>query len=80
MIIKEVIEHLQTYRPDQPCAYTVWLADDVKSRAKEMKVRLTKDEIVHVLERVHHKQDASIGINWDTIDYWIDEVRNGRRQ
>lgn len=73
MIMKELIEHLQGYRPDQTVACLIWLEDDVKTKAKEMGVRLTKDQITSVLENVEHKKDASLGISWDTLEFWIGE-------
>ena len=33
---------------------------------------LTNDEARQVLQLIKHKHDANIGINWETIEAWID--------
>lgn len=51
-----------------------WHIDDVKSIAED----LTDEECRQVLEAVKNNHDATIGVNWDTLKYWADEVRNER--
>lgn len=75
MIIKTAIEHLQSYPPQTPCAIALWLPSDVKSRAEERRIKLTEKQIDYVLYYIEQKQDASIGINWDVLDFWIDEMK-----
>ena len=55
----------------------IWHDEDVRSRAEDMGVDITEEQIKEVLSCVHRKADANIGINWDTIDYWIEEVISG---
>lgn len=75
MIIKEVISQLRTFHPQTPCAFDLWVPDDVKQEAREAGYPdITDEEVATVLERVHAKQDATIGINWDVLRSWIGEV------
>jgi len=39
---------------------------------------LTEDECRDVLARIKHKHDCNTGINWDFIDYWIEDVIKDR--
>jgi hypothetical protein len=52
--------------------YSVWWTDDIKSRDES----LTEEECRLILHIVEHSHDATIGINWDTIDNAIDEYRS----
>lgn len=52
----------------------IWQAGDVISRAEERGITLTETEANWVLDEMDHRQDASIGINWDTMDFYIDEL------
>ena len=54
----------------------VWCAEDVLVKADEIGIELTGEQVSDVLGYVERKHDASIGVNWDTIGYWIDEVIN----
>ena len=48
-----------------------WLTEDVSSLDES----LTEAECVEVLKRVAHHHDAHIGINWDVIQYHIDNLK-----
>ena len=74
MTIKELAEHIKSYPPETPCAYGLWLPDDVKGMAEQMGKKVTPDEIEEILYDVHYGHDASEGINWMKIQYAIDEV------
>jgi len=74
MTIAETIKHLQGYPPETPCAYGLWLPADVKGLAKEHGIKITKAQCAEVLERVHYKHDANIGLNWEVILFWIRET------
>lgn len=39
---------------------------------------ITVAQAREVLSAVDHNHDASIGINWDTLGYYLQEVRMGR--
>ena len=58
-------------------ALAVWHIDDVLGLAKERGKKLTKKQAKEVISLVSSKQDAELGINWDTIDCWIDMVKEG---
>lgn len=51
-----------------------WHIDDVKEVAPD----LTDDECRQVLQLAKNKHDATIGINWDTLQTWADYVRDER--
>ena len=72
MNIKDLIEHLETYDPETPCAYDLWLPDDVKCVDETRE--FTDDEIANVLDHVQDTRDATLGINWDTLEYAIDQL------
>lgn len=54
-----------------------WHIDDVLWRAKDQGVKITRKEASQVLELMLRKHDANMGISWETIDFWIDEVKGG---
>ena len=54
----------------------VWHVDDVKMRAEERGIDLSEQQALEILQQIDKGKDASIGINWDVIDYWTDEVLN----
>jgi hypothetical protein len=47
-----------------------WHIDDVKCR----RPLLTKEKCGAVLDAVEAQFDASVGVNWDTLEYWADEL------
>lgn len=47
-----------------------WYVDDVWGRC----AFLTTSECITVLEKCHLHHDATVGMNWDYIDYWIDRL------
>jgi hypothetical protein len=54
--------------PDWICDW--WHIDDVQSLQED----LTDDECREVLKTIEHGFDATVGINWDVISYYIDQV------
>lgn len=59
---------------DDVIAVAIWTVNDVMTKAKEMKERLTKEEAKSVLLDVEHCHDANKGINWDTIEESIRSI------
>ena len=51
-----------------------WHIDDVAMQAESMGEMLTEDECRDVLARVMRRHDCNIGINWDVIECWIEQV------
>lgn len=77
MKILELIEHLQkTYLPDDECACPLWLEADVEAIAEELGVKLTRDEIRGVLDRLDKQHDAEVGISWQTIRCFVEDLAN----
>jgi hypothetical protein len=64
-------------KPDNWYIRDDWGVEDVQSQAVDMGVKLTKDQIYKVMERVVQMHDANFGINWDVIGSAIDEVMGG---
>jgi hypothetical protein len=50
-----------------------WHIDDVKS----LDNKLTDDQAREVLQLVKNNHDATIGVNWDNIQFHIDGLKNG---
>jgi len=60
-------------------AVDVWSIEDVIDRARESReppLRVTKKQARAIIQALDRKKDATIGINWDTLDYWTDMVLN----
>lgn len=62
---------------------SLWSVDDVYSLDDENFTdtgdytgNITVEQAREVLRLAERKHDASIGINWDTLGYWLEEVRN----
>lgn len=77
MTVGELISHLQrSYKPDEPIAFSLWVSEDVQSLAEDSgdaSRRLTDKEVGAILAEFHHRQDADIGLNWQTLTqavYW----------
>jgi hypothetical protein len=51
-----------------------WQTCDVIDRAKEQGKKVTEEQAKEVLSRCLHKHDCNIGMSWDTIDFWTDEI------
>lgn len=48
-----------------------WSTEDVISCAKEKGKRISKEKAREILAEVLHRHDASIGVNWDVINCYI---------
>lgn len=66
--VKRLRKELEYY--EKNCTI-VWMADDVLS----LDNTLTDEQVSWVLERMESKHDASLGISWDTIEFYISEVK-----
>jgi len=51
-----------------------WCTQDVLEQAKSRGIDLSIAEARDVLSVMEAKHDCSMGLNWDVMDYWIDEV------
>lgn len=72
--IQSVILELERQKRDE--IRNIWHFDDVKGIAND----LTDDECREVLQLANDNHDATIGINWDTLEYWANEIRNNKNQ
>ena len=55
-----------------------WSTEDVLQRAKDNDVKLTEDEANSILLEMQRDYDADVGINWETIDDYIDDLVDER--
>jgi hypothetical protein len=46
----------------------IWCIDDVKS----IRPDLSDNECMEVLSKQEHKHDASMGVSWDTLEWYAD--------
>jgi hypothetical protein len=51
-----------------------WSTEDVLQRAKDNDVKLTEDEANSILLEMQRDYDADVGINWETIDDYIESL------
>jgi len=72
--VANVIEHLQGYNPDEHIATAIWCEADVMGRAEEQGMRITHKQAQEILDAIDRKQDCEMGISWDTLDCYIDEI------
>lgn len=64
---------IQDYDNDMPCAYSLWIPQDVVNQSDEMGIILTQDEIVKVLEIMD-----SFSSDFDQLEVAINEVIDER--
>ncbi len=50
----------------------LWQVDDILMYAKQEEINISEEEAQEILDRIGRKWDASIGISWDTISYYLD--------
>ena len=50
----------------------IWQVEDVTQQAADRGIKISEDEAQEIIERMEDKHDCSIGITWDTIDYYLD--------
>ena len=60
----------------------VWDVDDVLTMAHpgDAKEWMTKDEAVQILCYAANKHDASLGITWDTLDYYVQDLKSEKEK
>lgn len=66
--IEELEEKLAHYEDN--CTI-VWMPEDVLT----LDDTLTGKQVYDVLKRMERKHDATLGISWDTVEFWIQEVK-----
>jgi len=70
-------DHLKAYKKEIIKGNTIaciWSTDDVLYKASIMGITITPEQAREVLKECETAHDADIGINWDTISFWIHEI------
>lgn len=57
---------------------TAWTLTDIEHRAKEQGKSISFEEVKDVAGLLVKYHDANEGINWGTIDVWVDHVISKR--
>jgi len=68
MRINELYDKI--YWNDKNSIVILWHTDDVKS----IRPDLDDDQCMKVLNKVSRNHDAQIGVNWDVLEFWADEL------
>lgn len=68
----KVLNVLNEYWKDKIAV--TWATEDVICRAEEMGKTITEEQAIEVLQTILHKHDATQGINWYTIDCYLEDV------
>ena len=66
---------MNDFNPERQIAI-IWSLEDVQ----EIRPDLSDDECMEVLGFAEKKHDASIGINWDTLEIWADYLYPRNRE
>ena len=45
-------------------------------QAKQRNVKISREQAQEIIDRIDRRQDASIGITWETIDCYLDDLSN----
>ena len=73
MLMKQLIKHLQEYPPNRHVAAIIWMPDDVKEVAPDLNAKQRNQ----VIDAVEHGKDCTIGITWETLQLYADDIRSG---
>lgn len=71
MTIRELKEHLESYDPDDVIAYDLWSIEDVEGFHHG---DVTREQAEEVIRLMNHRKDCNIGLNWDVLNYHLDNV------
>ena len=56
-------------------AVAIWQREDVLGKAEELGIKITPEQADEILAEMDHRQDAEIGITWDTIEVPLQEFQ-----
>ena len=59
-------------------AVAIWEEEDVLNRAEELGIACSQKQAREIIDTIDRKQDCSCGITWDSIDFWLYELKDGR--
>ena len=54
-------------------AMALWIREDVIGKARQMGYTLTGEAADDILDEIDRKQDAELGITWDTLESYIED-------
>ena len=57
-----------------------WCKDDIRLTSTAKEANLTEQEVDDIAGNIARKHDAEYGINWDLIDFWINETISNRKK
>ena len=66
-IVKDIINQLHTYSLEDHIACPIWIAEDIFDQAKRDNRIITETDANNILDEIHRKHDAELGITWTTI-------------
>lgn len=69
--VQEAISRLKRFHSDDVVAVAIWCVEDVVERARERGIKVSKEQAEEILDKIDRKQDAGLGISWDTIDDYL---------
>jgi len=75
---QEVIERLRFFE-NQHVAAAIWCEDDVLELARQKGIKYSRKRAREIIDEVDRKQDATMGITWDTISVYLDEYVWGKK-
>lgn len=52
----------------------VWSVEDIFERARQENIKITEKQALEILENVENNHDANIGINWEVLDFHIEDI------
>lgn len=68
--VNEAIEMLKG-TGKQHVAVDIWCEDDVLDRAKELGIKITREQAAVTIDYIHSHQDCELGITRETIDCYL---------
>lgn len=74
MTVRALKERLSRYPDEAQCCGTFWLADDFL----QLEPSLDEKEIDTAMDLASRCHDASVGFNWDFLQWAIDEILEAR--
>jgi hypothetical protein len=70
-------ERLERIRKGESIAI-FWGFEDILGEAKEMGIKLTKEQAKEILQEIDMRHDATIGVNWDVLRVYIENYSSER--
>jgi len=73
---KKAIEEALKILEDEDRIYISWGTDDILQRAEDLEVepKISKEKAREILQEMERSHDATLGITWDTIDSYFDNM------